>query len=195
MSATAPLIPTLSLMLQRGWWVLLLRGLLAIAFGVLTWFYPVASATALVLVFGAYAFVDGLLGLYAAINNRDNSRHWWVLLLWGLAGVAVGGITVIKPAVTAFILTLYIGAWALMTGVMEIISAIRLRKEIEGEWLLGLSGLVSVLFGCLVLILPGVGMMALLWLLAIYAVIFGALLVVLAFKVHKQEPRPFCPSL
>jgi uncharacterized membrane protein HdeD (DUF308 family) len=177
-------IPSISLMLHRSWWVLLLRGAAAIVFGVLTWLQPAASAAALLLVFGAYVFVDGLLGSYTAIKSRHESRHWWVILLWGLTGVVVGVLTVINPAVTALVLTLYIGVWALITGVMEIIAAIRLRKEIEGEWLLVLGGVISLLFGAFVLAQPGAGMMAMLWVLATYAVVFGLLIVILAFRIR-----------
>lgn len=178
-------LPSLSAMLQRSWWALLLRGLAAIAFGLLTWLQPAASAAALLLVFGIYVFVDGVLGVYTAIRSRGASRYWWVVLLWGLTGVVVGVLTVLNPVVTAWVLTIYIGAWALITGLMQIIAAVRLRKEIQGEWVLVLSGLVSVLFGGLVLAQPGAGMMAMLWLLATYAVVFGLLMVILAFKVKK----------
>jgi len=178
-------IPSMSIMLHRSWWVLLLRGAAAIIFGVLTWMQPAASAAALVLVFGAYVFVDGLLGIYTAIKSRHQSRHWWVVLLWGLTGVVVGVLTVVNPAITALVLTIYIGVWALMTGVLQIVAALRLRKEIEGEWLLVLGGLLSVLFGIFVLMQPGAGMMAMLWVLATYAVIFGVLMVILAFKIKK----------
>jgi uncharacterized membrane protein HdeD (DUF308 family) len=109
----------LSTILHRTWWVLLLRGLVAIAFGVLTWAQPAVSLAALVLTFGAFTFVDGLLGVYSAIQGRDQMRHWWVLLLWGLAGVVVGVLTVVAPGVTALVMTLYIGAWALVTGVLQ----------------------------------------------------------------------------
>ena len=149
------------------------------------WRVALPIAAALVLVFGAYVFVDGLLGIYTAIKSRQQSRHWWVVLLWGLTGVVVGVLTVINPAITALVLTIYIGVWALMTGVVEIVAALRLRKEIEGEWLLVLGGLISVLFGAFVLAQPGAGMMAMLWVIATYAVIFGVLMVLLAFKVKK----------
>ena len=175
----------LSTILHRTWWVLLLRGLVAIAFGVLTWVQPAVSLAALVLTFGAFTFVDGLLGVYSANQGRDQMRHWWVLLLWGLAGVVVGVLTVVAPGVTALVMTLYIGAWALVTGLLQIVAAVRLRKEITGEWLLILGGVLSVLFGAFVLAQPGAGMMAMLWVLATYAVIFGVLMVLLSFKLKK----------
>ena len=178
-------IPSMSVMLRRSWWVLLLRGAAAIVFGVLTWMQPAASAAALVLIFGAYVFVDGVLGVYSAIKSRNESRHWWMVLLWGLTGVVFGVLTVINPAITALVLTIYIGVWALMTGVLQIVAALRLRKEIDGEWILVLGGLLSVLFGIFVLAQPGAGLMAMLWVLATYAVIFGVLMVILAFKIKK----------
>lgn len=108
-----------------------------------------------------------------------------VLLLWGLAGVVVGVLTVVAPGVTALVMTLYIGAWALVTGLLQIVAAVRLRKEITGEWLLILGGVLSVLFGAFVLAQPGAGMMAMLWVLATYAVVFGVLMVLLSFKLKK----------
>ena len=174
-------IPSMSLLLHRSWWVLLLRGAAAILFGVLAWMQPVASAAALVLLFGAYVLVDGLLGIYAAIQSRKQSRHWWVVLLWGLTGVVVGVLTALYPAMTALVLAIYIGVWAVITGVLQIVAALRLRKEIDGEWVLVLGGVLSVLFGILVLVQPGAGLLAMLWVLATYAVIFGVLMVVLAF--------------
>ena len=178
-------LPSLTTMLQRSWWVLLVRGLAAIVFGVLTWMQPAASAVALLVIFGAYVLVDGVLGVYGAIKNRHQSSHWWVMLIWGLAGVIVGVLTVINPAITGLVLTIYIGVWAVVTGVMQIIAAMRLRKEIEGEWLLVLSGLLSVVFGGFVLSQPMAGMMAMVWVIATYAVIFGVLMILLAFRVKK----------
>jgi uncharacterized membrane protein HdeD (DUF308 family) len=175
----------LSTLLHRTWWVLLLRGLVAIAFGVLTFAQPGVSLVALMLTFGVFTFADGVLGMYAAIRGRGLSGHWWVLLLWGLVGVVVGVLTVVAPAVTALVMTIYIAVWALVSGVMQIIAALRLRKEIQGEWLLVLGGVLSVLFGGFVLAQPGAGMMAMLWVLALYAVALGLLMVLLAFKVKK----------
>ncbi|WP_370678916.1 HdeD family acid-resistance protein [Comamonas sp. GB3 AK4-5] len=175
----------LSILLHRTWWVLLLRGLVAIAFGVLTFAQPGVSLVALMLTFGVFTFVDGILGMYAAIRGRGLGGHWWVLMLWGLVGVIVGVLTVVAPAVTALVMTIYIAAWALVTGVMQIIAALRLRKEIRGEWLLVLGGAMSVLFGGFVLAQPGAGMMAMLWVLALYAVLLGLVMVLLAFKVRK----------
>jgi len=174
----------LSTILSRNWWVLLLRGLAAIAFGILAWLQPGISLAALVLLFGTYIMADGILGVWTAIAGRKEREHWWVLLLWGLVGIGVGTLTFLAPGITALALLFYIAVWAITTGVLEIVAAIHLRKEIKGEWLLVLGGLASVVFGCLLLVQPGVGALALLWLIATYAVVFGVLLVMLAFKMR-----------
>jgi uncharacterized membrane protein HdeD (DUF308 family) len=175
--------------LSRTWWLLLLRGLAAIAFGTLTWFRPGISLAALVLLFGVYALADGVLGVGTAISGRKEHEHWWVLLLWGLVSIGVGVLALLAPGVTALALLFYIAIWAIAAGVLEIVAAVRLRKEIEGEWLLLLGGLVSVAFGLILMARPAEGALALLWLIAGFAVIFGALLVVLAFRVRAFGKR------
>lgn len=171
--------------LGRNWWLLLLRGLVAIVFALLTWAQPGVSLAALVLVFGIYVLADGLLGVWSAIAKRRDNRHWWLLLLWGVVGIVVGVMTFIMPGITGLVLLMYIAAWAMITGVLQIVAAIRLRKEIKGEWLMILSGLVSVAFGVLLFLQPGAGALAVAWIIAAYAFIFGVLMVLLAFKVRK----------
>lgn len=171
--------------LHRTWWVLLLRGLAAIAFGILTWVLPGISLGALVLLFGAYSMADGVLGFWTAIAGRKEHESWWVLLLGGLLGIGVGGLTFFAPGITALVLLFYIAIWAIATGALGIVAAIRLRKEIKGEWWLILSGLASVVFGVLLMARPGVGALTVLWLIAGYAIVFGVLLVMLAFKARK----------
>lgn len=179
----------LAAILARNWWVLLLRGLVAIAFGVLAWIQPGITIAALVLLFGAYTLVDGVLGAWTAIAGRKEHEHWWVLLLWGVVGIAVGVMTFVAPGVTAFALLFYIAIWAVATGVLQIVAAVRLRKEIAGEWLLALGGLASVVFGVLLMAQPGAGALALVWLIAAYAVVFGIVLVLLAFKLRGLRSR------
>ncbi len=170
--------------LSRNWWLLLLRGLCAIAFGVLAYMWPGATLATLVLFFGAYALVDGIIGCVLAVSGRKERADWWVLLLWGLMGIAVGILTFVAPGLTALGLVIYIAAWAVVTGVTQIVAAVRLRKVIKGEWLLILVGVVSVLFGFLLMAQPGAGALSLLWIIAAYAIVFGILLVLLAFKVR-----------
>jgi len=174
----------LATILSRTWWMLLLRGLIAIAFGLLIWLQPAVSLAALVLLFGAYVLADGILGVWGAVMGRKEHEDWWVLLLWGLVGVGVGILTFMAPGVTALALLFYIAAWAIATGVLQIIAAVRLRKMIRGEWWLILGGLASVIFGVLLMASPGTGALAVLWLIAAYAVVFGVLLVLLAFKAR-----------
>jgi uncharacterized membrane protein HdeD (DUF308 family) len=133
--------------LSRGWWHLLLRGLAAIAFAILTWFRPGISLAALVLLFGAYALVDGVLAVWTAIAGRSTYDGWWVLLLIGLIGVAVGIMTFMTPGITGPRPSLLHRLLGDFPRILEISTAIRLRKEIEGEWLLILGGVASVVFG------------------------------------------------
>ena len=171
--------------LRRTWWLLLLRGLMAIAFGVLSWVQPGISLAALVMLFGVYALIDGVAGVWASLAGRKDDGHWWVLLLWGVVGVGVGTLTLSAPGLTALALLFYIALWAVATGVLQIVAAVRLRKEIEGEWMLGLGGLASVAFGVVLMARPMAGAVALLWIIATYAIFFGLLLVVLAFKARR----------
>jgi uncharacterized membrane protein HdeD (DUF308 family) len=184
MAVVERLAENLAETLSRSWWVLLLRGIVAILFGVLTFMQPGISLATLVLLFGAFAFADGVLGSWTAISHRKDTEHWWVLLLEGLLGIGVGALTVFNPAVTALVLLFYIAIWAIATGVLEIVIAIRLRQEIEGEWTLVLAGLASVAFGVLMMASPGPGALAVLWLIGSYAIAFGLLIVLLAFKVR-----------
>jgi uncharacterized membrane protein HdeD (DUF308 family) len=170
--------------LSEKWWLLLLRGLVSIGFAILIWMQPAITLKALIILFGAFAFVDGVLGVWTAFSSRKDRNNWWLLMLWGLVGIGIGIITFVAPQVTALALLFYIAIWAIVTGVLEIITAVKLRKEIEGEWLLGLAGLVSVIFGILLIVHPGAGVLAVLWLLAAYALILGVLMIILAFKVR-----------
>jgi uncharacterized membrane protein HdeD (DUF308 family) len=176
--------------LARNWWVVLLRGLAGIIFGLLTFFEPGISLAALVLLFGAYAFVDGVFSIVTAVRRRSADR-WWLLLLEGIAGILAGIATLIWPAITAIVLLYLIAAWALVTGVLEIAAAIRLRKAITGEWLLALSGVASVILGVLLIIAPGPGALAVVIWIGAYAFVFGALLVALSFRLRSlRTPRP-----
>jgi uncharacterized membrane protein HdeD (DUF308 family) len=175
----------LAAILSRNWWRLLLRGLVAIAFGILTWVQPQISLAGLVLLFGAFAMADGILSVWAAIAGSKQHESWWLLLLGGLLGIGVGIITLLEPGITALALLFYIAVWAIGTGVLEIMAAIRLRKEIQGEFWLILAGLASIVFGGLLMARPGEGALAVLWLIAGYAVVFGVIMVLLAFKARK----------
>src|SRR4051812_33105109 len=147
-SGERPLAPSASLVnaLAQYWWIPVLRGIAAIVFGVLAFAWPGLTLLTLVLFWGAYALIDGVLALSAAVMGGNPMPRWW-LAVAGLAGVIVGVMTFAWPGVTAFVLLIFIATWAIVLGIFEIIGAIRLRKEIEGEWLLVLNGVLSVLFG------------------------------------------------
>jgi uncharacterized membrane protein HdeD (DUF308 family) len=170
--------------LTRHWWIFLVRGALAILFGLGAFFWPGITLAALVVLFGAFAFADGFMTLVAAIQGRAAIQHWWIYLLEGLAGIGAGVLTFFWPGITAVVLLAFIAAWAIVTGILEIVAAIRLRKEIEGEWALGLSGVLSILFGVILMARPGVGALAVVWLIGAYAIAFGIVMVVLSFKLR-----------
>jgi uncharacterized membrane protein HdeD (DUF308 family) len=179
-----------------SWWALVLRGLAAMAFGILAFMWPHLTVTVLVFLWGAYALVDGLFAIAAGIKSYEKSKRWWVLLLEGLLSVAAGVLAFVIPGITALVLLLLIAAWAIVTGAFEIGAAIQLRKYITGEWLLALAGVASVLFGVALLINPNAGAIAVVWLIGAYAVLFGLLLVALGFRLkglvsrsHPMSPR------
>jgi len=172
------------IVLARNWWALALRGLFAVLFGIAAFAWPGITLGALVLLYGAYAFVDGVFALAAALAGGTEGRPWWALLLEGLFGIAVGIMTIFWPGITALALLYLIAAWAVVTGVFEIVAAIRLRSEIRGEWLLALSGVLSVLFGLALVINPGAGALAMVWLIGAYAIVFGVLMIVLGFRLR-----------
>jgi uncharacterized membrane protein HdeD (DUF308 family) len=171
-------------LLAEFWWVLVLRGVSAIAFGVLAVLWPGITIEVLLIFFGAYMLVDGVFGVVGAIRGRHHAAHWMLMLLEGLLGIAVGLLTWIAPVITGFALLMYVAAWAILTGVLEVVSAIRLRKEIQGEFWLALAGVLSIGFGVLLVVFPLAGAFALLWVLAGYAIAFGIVLILLGFRVR-----------
>ena len=175
-------------MLHRGWTFLLLRGLAALIFGFLTLTRPGITITVLVLLFAVYAISDGVLAVLASLSGRS-SQHWWMLLLSGLIGIGVGILALRSPGITAFVLLLYIAGWAIATGVIEVIIALRVRKEVQGEWRLIVAGLISVAFGAFLLARPGQGALTLVGAIGLYELAFGLLLVLLAFKVRALGRR------
>ena len=174
----------LAKLLSRYWWILLLRGVLAIVFGVAAYAWPGLTLATLVMFFAAFVLVDGVFDVFHALQTRQEHENWWVLLLEGLLGIAFGAITWTRPDVTVTVLLLFIAFWALATGILRIIMAIRLRKEIEGEWWLVLSGLASVAFGVIVMARPGAGALAMLWVIAAWSIIVGIFLVILSFQAR-----------
>jgi uncharacterized membrane protein HdeD (DUF308 family) len=173
--------------LAHNWWAVLLRGIAGILFGIATFFAPAISLAVLVLLFGAYALVDGVLAVISALRHRATNERWWVVLLEGLVGIFAGVVTFAWPHITAIALLYVIAAWALITGALEIAAAIRLRKVIDHEWLMVLSGILSIAFGVLLAMFPGLGALAVVLWIGAYAIIFGVLLVALGFRLRSWE--------
>ena len=175
-------------MASRNWWALALRGVLAILFGFLAFLSPGITLLALVFLFGAYMLVDGVLAIVAAIWTAGRNERWWLLLIEGVVGVLAGIVAFALPQAAALAFLYLVAAWAILTGVLEILAAVRLRQEIEGEWALVVGGAVSVAFGVLLAVLPAVGILSLVWLVGAYAVMFGVLLIALALRV-RETPK------
>jgi uncharacterized membrane protein HdeD (DUF308 family) len=164
-----------------------LRGILAVVFGLVALFFPGVAFLSLVLVFGAFAFVDGVFALVAAFAGGAKSENWWWLVLEGLFGILIGILTIVQPAAMGMAWIFMIAIWAIVTGVLEIITAIRVRKEITGEWALILAGALSVCFGLLAAFYPASGAVAVGFILGIYALIFGVIFISLAFRLRRHN--------
>jgi uncharacterized membrane protein HdeD (DUF308 family) len=176
-----PILPTLS----GNWWALLLRGIAALLFGLAALFWPGITLYVLIIFFGAYALVDGVFAIAAGIRGSGGRR--WVFLAEGVLGILAGLIAFFYPGMTAFVLLYVIAFWAILTGLLRIVMAIWLRREIENEWFLVLSGVISVLFGVILAALPGPGLLALVWVVGIYELILGVALIVLGFEVRGRR--------
>jgi len=175
----------------QSWWMVGLRGIIAIAFGIMTLLWPGITMISLIALFAAYALLGGIVAIYGAIRHRGQMEDWWLPLLLGLFSVGAGIVTIVHPAMTALILVLLIGANAMVTGILDIATAIRMRKTIKNEWMLALSGVLSLIFGALVFLLPGPGALALTWLIGVYALFTGALLLGLAFRLRSRAHIPY----
>src|SRR6266513_2857512 len=176
--------------LKRYWWVPVLRGICGIVFGVIAFAYPGLALATLVLLFGAWVLIDGVFRIVGATAGRASDPDWGFHLIVGILGVIIGFLTFHKPGITALALVIYIGAWALMIGAAEIALAIKLRREIKGEWLLILMGLVSIVFAILLLWNPLPGALALVWLIGSYAIVFGILGIIFGFRLRSMPAFP-----
>ncbi|MBX3187775.1 MAG: HdeD family acid-resistance protein [Labilithrix sp.] len=174
-------------LINRAWWAMVLRGLLALAFGVLALAMPGISLFVLVMLFGGFCLAEGILNIAGAITGGDAQHRWWALLLQGLVSVAVALITLLTPGITAMALVFWIGAWAIITGALALGTAVRLRKVIHNEVLLGIAGVLSIVFGVLVFIRPGAGALAIVTWIGIYALFIGVLLVALGLRMRKHR--------
>ncbi|NUW36445.1 HdeD family acid-resistance protein [Nonomuraea sp. SMC257] len=169
--------------LARIWWLILIRGIVAIIFGILALIWPAITLLVLVIFFGAYALVNGIFSIVAGIRHGSGSRAW--LIISGVLGVLAGIVAFVWPGITSLALLYVVAFWAIFSGVSEIVAGIQMRKVIENEWMLIIGGVLSVIFGILLLIWPGAGLVTLVWLVGIFAIIYGITMVVLSFRVKK----------
>ena len=176
--------------LTRNWWLVVLRGLLAILFGVIAIFWPSLTFLILVLMFGIYAMVDGVFAMLTGVVSSHYSPRWWVFLLEGVVSFAAGLIAILRPGLAAFALIAVIAIWAILTGILEIAAAIRLRREITNEWMLAFAGFVSIVLGVLLFFQPAAGGLVITLMIGSYALIFGIVLVILGFRLRKWAIPP-----
>ncbi len=173
----------------RWWWTFILRGVLAILFGVIAFISPPATIAALVLLFGAWALVDGVFHIAGAMQHRTMERSWWLTVLEGVISIAVGLLALAFPDIAAASLLLLISAWSIVTGVIEIVLAIRLREQITGELWLAIGGILSIVFGVLLFLFPAAGALTIVWIIGAFAIVFGISLIILGWRLRGVHQR------
>src|SRR5262245_15142894 len=169
--------------LARNWWAIVLRGVFAVLFGLGAFFWPGVTLAVLVLFYGAYLFADGIMAVVWALMGRRAGPFPWGVFLAGLVSIVAGLLTFSMPGLTALVLLYLIAAWAIVRGVFEIIAAFHLRRELTNEWLLALNGVLSVLFGILLIAAPGAGALGVLGVVGALAVMVGGLLIGICFRL------------
>ena len=176
--------------LTRNWWLVLIRGILAVVFGILAFLWPGATILAIGILFGAYALVDGIFAILMTFRAAGSHERWWPFLLEGIVGIAIAAITWYDVGITLLALYLTIAAWAFLTGIFEIVAAVQLRKQISNEIWLIIGGIASILFGILMIWRPLAGALAVIWIIAAYAVIFGFILIAFSLRLRSHANPP-----
>lgn len=172
--------------LARNWWIFLIRGLAAVLFGVLAFLWPNATILAIGILFGAYAFVDGIFAIVATVRAAEAQQRWWPFLIEGIVGILIAAITFYDIRITLLALYFTIAAWAFLTGILEIVAAVQLRKHISNEVWLIIGGIASILFGILMVWYPLAGALAIIWLIAAYAIVFGIIMIAFSLRLRSH---------
>lgn len=167
-----------------NWWVPLLRGIAAVLFGLMALIWPGLTVYALLIVFGAYAIFDGIMSIIIGFQRKTEDDRWWSWALDGFLSIVIGLMALFWPEATALAFVIWMAAWAVVAGIFRIVAAIRLRAEIEGEWALGLSGLLMVIWGVLMAMIPAAGLLSIAWLIGLFALLIGVVMIVLAFRLR-----------
>jgi uncharacterized membrane protein HdeD (DUF308 family) len=171
-------------LMTQNWWAIVLRGVVAVLFGIAAFMWPGITLWMLVAIFGAYALVDGIFAIIESFRRDVVGQRWWALLFEGLVGIAIGVLTFIWPGLTAMGLLYLIAFWAIVTGVFEIITAIRLRHEIRGEWMMALIGILSIALGFLMVAFPLAGALSVVLMIGAFVFATGALMIALGLKLR-----------
>ncbi len=171
----------------RNWWIYVVRGVLALTFGMYAWFMPGIAMKFLLMIFGIFVLMEGIFAIVGSIAGRKYSDVWWLILFEGIAGLILGLLILTRPGFVATVIVIFIAFWAIWGGVFRIIAAIRLRKELDSEWLLAFGGAVSILFGLMLFKHTGAGILAISWLIAFFASMFGVFLITFGIKVRKFQ--------
>jgi uncharacterized membrane protein HdeD (DUF308 family) len=170
--------------LARNWWALLIRGIAAVIFGILAFAWPGATLFVICILFGAYAFVDGVFAIVAAVRAAQAHERWWPFVIEGIVGLAIAAVTFYDISITFLALYFTVAVWAFVTGIIEIGAGIQLRKSIANEFLLILAGLASIVFGIFMFWHPIAATIAIVWIIATYAIVFGIIMIALAFRLR-----------
>ncbi|MEV4169971.1 HdeD family acid-resistance protein [Nonomuraea sp. NPDC049709] len=177
--------------ISRSWWLLLIRGLAAVVFGILALIWPKITLLVLVAFFGAYALVSGVFELLAGFRHGARSRTW--LIISGILGIVAGIVALVWPGITSLALLYLVAFWAVVTGVSEIVAGVQLRKVIDNEWMFIVGGALSVIFGILLLVWPGAGLLSLVWLIGVFAILYGIAMIALSLRVKNFTPGAEVP--
>jgi uncharacterized membrane protein HdeD (DUF308 family) len=181
--------------LARNWWALTIRGIAAVIFGILAILWPGAAIFAIGVLFGAYAFVDGVFAIIAAVRAAESHERWWPFVIEGIIGLVIAAITFYDVSVTIAALFFTIAAWAFLTGIIEIVAAIQLRKTITNEAWLILGGILSILFAVLMVWRPIAGAVAIIWIIGIYAIIFGIMMIAFSLRLRSHATEVKAPAI
>jgi uncharacterized membrane protein HdeD (DUF308 family) len=176
--------------LSKNWWALLIRGIAAVIFGVLAFLWPGITWITIAIFFGAYAFVDGIFAIVATVRAAEAHQRWWPFLVEGIVGILIAAITFYDIRITLVALYLTIAVWAFLTGIFELVAAVQLRKLIANEVWLIIGGIASIAFGVLMLMYPLVGALAIIWIIAAYAIVFGFIMIGFAFRLRAHAATP-----
>jgi uncharacterized membrane protein HdeD (DUF308 family) len=176
--------------LTRNWWTWLIRGIAAVIFGILAWLWPGLTWVTIAIFFGAYALVDGVFAIIATFRAAETQQRWWPFLIEGIVGILIAAITFYDVRITLLALYFTIAAWAFLTGILEIVAAIQLRRHIANEIWLIIGGIASIAFGARMVWFPLAGMLAIIWLIAAYAIVFGFIMIGFSFRLRSHMATP-----